>query len=132
VKTIAHFHDLSVNSAFLSGDDPGEWVCWDFGGMIVRPTHYTICSQYLRSWVFEGSLDGRTWTEIDRQTGRADFDREYKGEISFTDPDWNTASFAVVKPAECRFIRLVQTDKRSNGNHRLSLYAVEFFGTLSE
>jgi hypothetical protein len=132
VKNLAHFADLSTKSVFYSADAPGQWVCWDFGGMIVRPTHYTIRGECLRSWVVEGSQDGGTWTELDGQTGKADFDRKYDGEASPADPDWNTASFAVVNLAEFRFIRLMQTDKGSDGLHSLTLYAVEFFGTLSE
>jgi hypothetical protein len=79
LKNLADFADLSSNSAFLSADAPGQWVCWDFRGMIVRPTHYTIRGPFLTSWVFEGSLDGSTWSEIDRQTGKADFGRKDDG-----------------------------------------------------
>jgi hypothetical protein len=142
--------DLTSDSRFVSQDEPGQSVCWDFREMRVRPTHYTIWTSYLKSssdrlksssdrlksWVVEGSLDGRSWTVIDRQTDNQDF----KGGS-------NTVSFAVSKPAEFRFIRLTQTDKRHDGydylthkggdkNHYgcdyLLLYAVEFFGTLSE
>jgi hypothetical protein len=88
--------------------------------MPVRPTHYTFWAPNLKSWVFEGSLDGSTWTEIDRQTDNQDF------------PGWNTVSFAVSKPAEFRFIRLTQTGTRHCGDDYLVLRAVEFFGTLSE
>jgi hypothetical protein len=76
----------------------------------------------LKSWVVEDSLDGKSWTEIDRQTNNQDF---YVG--------YATASFAVSNPGECRFIRLTQTGKNheDEGDY-LFLYAVEFFGTLSE
>jgi hypothetical protein len=89
--------------------------------MRVRPTHYTIKAGYLKSWVVEGSLDGESWTEIDRQTNNQYFNGRYA-----------PASFAVSNPAECRFIRLTQTDKRHDNYDSLLLYAVEFFGTLSE
>jgi hypothetical protein len=88
--------------------------------MRVRPTHYTVTAAWLKSWVVEGSLDGESWAEIDRQTNNQDF--EY----------WSPAWFAVSNPAECRFIRLTQTDKNHRGNDVLNLYAVEFFRTLSE
>jgi hypothetical protein len=112
--------DLTSDAKFCSKNEPGQWVCWDFGEMRVRPTHYTIKGAWLKSWVVEGSLDGSSWTEIDRQTDNQDF------------CDWNTASFAVSKPAEFRFIRLTQTDKNHRGYDWLILRAVEFFGTLSE
>jgi hypothetical protein len=123
VKNVA---DLTSDSGFISKDEPGQWVCWDFREMRVRPTHYTIRSGSgtLKSWVVEGSLDGESWTEIDRQTNNQRF-RTYGPTVD---------SFAVSNPAECCFIRLTQTDK----NHArypddlLILFAVEFFGTLSE
>jgi hypothetical protein len=112
--------DLTSDSSFMSKNEPGQWICWDFGEMRIRPTHYTIRTQYLKSWVVEGSLDGRSWTEIDRQTDNQHFKK------------LNRASFAVSNPAEFRFIRLTQTGKRTYGDDYLSLQAVEFFGTLSE
>jgi hypothetical protein len=117
--------DLTSDSEFFrSGIMPGQWVCWDFREMRVRPTHYTIKTLCLKSWVVEGSLDGKSWTEIDRQTNNQDFkDRHLIP----------TASFAVSNPAECRFIRLTQTGENpEHKNDYLYLSAVEFFGTLSE
>jgi hypothetical protein len=114
--------DAGSALGFISKNEPGQWVCWDFREMRVRPTHCTIQACYLKSWIVEGSLDGSAWTEIDRQTNNQDFKNW-----------WNTASFAVSKPAEFRFIRLTQTDKRPfYDDDVLSLCAVEFFGTLSE
>jgi hypothetical protein len=60
--------DLTSDWYFYSKDEPGQWVCWDFGEMRVRPTHYTIPALFLKSWVVEGSLDGSSWTEFDRKT----------------------------------------------------------------
>jgi hypothetical protein len=120
--------DVTSDSSFCSKNEPGQWVCWDFGEMRVGPTHYTICALLLKSWVVEGSLNGRSWREIDRQTDNQDFKKGL-----------NTASFAVSNPAEFRLIRLTQTGERYCGNDLLDwcddylvLKAVEFFGTLSE
>jgi hypothetical protein len=118
--------DLNADSYVWSKDEPGQWVCWDFRDMRVRPTHYTIDAGPLKSWVVEGSLDGEGWTEIDRQTSNRDFN-DFNVKYG-----WKAASFAVSTPAECRFIRLAQTDKRYDGDDSLALSAVEFFGTLSE
>jgi hypothetical protein len=93
--------DLTSDSSFLSKNEPGQWICWDFHEMRVRPTHYTIKSWFLKSLVVDRSLDGEAWTEIDRQTNNEDFNSDW----------WVTASFAVAKSAECRFIRLTQTGK---------------------
>jgi hypothetical protein len=92
--------DLTSDSYFWSKGEPGQWVCWDFREMRVRSTRYTIKAEWLKSWVVEGSLDGNSWMEIDRQTDNLDFKNW-----------WNTVSFAVSKPVEFRFIRLTQTDK---------------------
>jgi hypothetical protein len=126
--------DLTSGESFYSKDEPGQWIRWDFHGLRVLPTHYTIISQWLKSWVVESSLDGEAWTEIDRKTDNEDF-KSY---------NWKTASFAV--SAECRFIRLTQTGKNHDGcDHflrdsgkghggydTLIIYAIEFFGTLLE
>jgi hypothetical protein len=103
--------------------------------MRVRLTHYTIWTQYLKSWVVEGSLDGDDWTNIDRQ---------WKTQVF--EAGWNTASFAASYPGthprflwsapstatEFRFIRLVLVDRNHKDIRQLLLGAVEFFGTLSE
>jgi hypothetical protein len=79
--------DLPTNSGFVSRNEPGQWICWDFGEMRIRPGHYTIRTNYLKSWAVEASLDGETWTEINRKTANRDF--RYGR---------NAASFAVSKP----------------------------------
>jgi uncharacterized coiled-coil protein SlyX len=72
---VRNLADFTPYSNFFSNREPGQWVCWDFHEMRVRPTHYTIASWYLQSWVVESSLDGDTWTEIDRKTDSDDFQR---------------------------------------------------------
>jgi uncharacterized coiled-coil protein SlyX len=113
--------DLTSELCFLSKNKPGQWVCWDFHELRVRPTHYTIRSIYLKSWVVVSSLDGEAWTQIDRQADNEDF-----GDW------WKTASFAVSKSAECRFVGLTQTGKNHIGRDSLAIRAFEFFGTLLE
>jgi hypothetical protein len=115
--------DLTSDSYFNSGIEPGQWICWDFHEMRVRWTHYTIRGTGLamKSWVVESSLDGVNWIEIDRQTGNRDL---------VAHP--GRASFAVSKSAEGRFIRLTQTGPRHAGDNNIGVRAVEFFGTLLE
>jgi hypothetical protein len=95
----------------------GPWICWDFREMRICPTHYAIRADYLKSWVVEGSLDGSSWTEIDRTAQ------------DFRVPGM---SFRVSNGTECRFIRLTQTGDAFNSNDFVTIIAVEFFGTLSE
>jgi hypothetical protein len=115
-----HVADLSSDSFFRSQNGPDEWICWDFGKMLVQPTHYTIRAWGPRSWVVEGSMDGESWTEIDRQTGNSELTTLV------------TASFAVSNSAQCRLIRLTTTGQNHFRQECLALRAVEFFGTLAE
>jgi hypothetical protein len=127
--------DLASAWDFISEDKPDQWICWDFRAMRVRPTHYTIKGQYLKSWIVDGSLDFVNWTEIDRKTNTTDFTRGFA-----------TALYAVSKSAECCFVRLTQTGKRHSSKYGydhttgkthcaydyLHVRAFEFFGTLLE
>jgi hypothetical protein len=112
--------DLTSDSSFESKNAAGQWVCWDFGEMRVRPTHYTITTRLVKSWVVEGSIESENSAMIDQQTEIQDF----KGK--------NWVSLAVSNPAEFRFIRLSETDKNHSPDNELILSPVEFFGTLSE
>jgi hypothetical protein len=110
--------DLTGESEFESSDEPGQWICWDFHDRRVSVSHYTLCTQWLKSWVLEGSLDGRNWQELDR---RAEQKRP------------SPTSFAVSTAAhgsEHRFLRLTQTDKNRYRSDILVLNTAEFFGTL--
>jgi hypothetical protein len=115
-----HVADLVGNYWFMSGDQPDQWVCWDFGQMRVRPTHYTMRAVGLKSWIVAGSLDGESWVEIHRQTNSQTFKER------------NQASFAFGNTDAFRFLRLIQTDKTHGGNNILDLRLLEFFGTLYE
>jgi hypothetical protein len=113
--------DLTQDSEFKSKNEPGQWVCWDFRDARVHATGYTASAYALRTWIIEGSLDGNTWTVVDRHADNQDFRS-----------GWKTASFAVSKPAEFRYVRLTQTAKDHSEANHLHLRAVEFFGTLSQ
>jgi hypothetical protein len=117
---VANLANLDSLRHFRSKDEPGQWVCWNFQEMRLRPTHYRVWSFHLKSWVVESSLDGSNWTEIDRQTNNEDF--KVLGSVDFS----------VSNPRQCRFIRLTQTGKRHDGLDFLALGGVEFFGTLFE
>jgi hypothetical protein len=123
-RVLKNLVNPASNQWYSSLNAPDQWVCWDFREMRVTPTHYTIKSFKLKSWVLEGSMDGENWTEIDRQKDTKDFKA-----------GWATESFGVANPAEFRLIRLTQTDRNHHldeGTDELILDIVEFFGTLSE
>jgi hypothetical protein len=112
--------DFTSDSGLYSKNEPGQWVCWDFRNMRMRPTHYTIRSDRLKSWVVESSIDGSQWTEIDRKRESKDFNGD------------KIASYAFSSSGECRFVRLTQTDKNHKGNDFLAISVLEFFGILLE
>jgi hypothetical protein len=114
--------NLGDNARFASKDEKNQWVCWDFHGMRVRPTHYSIRNQtgpyFLKSWIVESSIDGMNWREIDRRTDNKDLTSNYA-----------VASFSVSNATDCRFIRLTQSATH-NGSHELEFCALEIFGTV--
>jgi hypothetical protein len=105
----------------LSIDEPDQLICWNFHEMRVCPTHYTIFTCVLKSRGVESSLDGETWTVIDRQTDNDDF--KY---------DFALASFAISNSVESRLIRLTQTDKSHGQEDCLLIHDFELCGTLLE
>jgi hypothetical protein len=120
--------DPSLGLIFNSGNEPNEWVQWDFHEMHVSPTQYCIKTHgsprngpHLMSWVIQGSIDGSLWTDLDRRTGNDD--------LNGTNA---VGSFSVSKSIECRFIRLQQTGTNHQSNYMLAFYRFEVFGTLHE
>jgi hypothetical protein len=117
-------HLLST-SYFMSQNQPNQWLCYDFKNRKVRPTHYSIHAHSngynLRSWIFEGSLDGSTWTELDRHTND-----------QTTNSNHPIGIFSISSHFECQFVRLRQTGVTVGGTHSLILYAMEIFGDLIE
>jgi hypothetical protein len=118
VKYVA---DLNSDAYFMSKSDPGQWICWDFRKMSVHLTHYAIRARYLKSWIVDGSVDGTSWVEIDRQRDRDDFNGS-----------GNVAVFAAANGVDCRFVRLTQVDTDCLGRNFLRLEGVEWFGALFE
>jgi hypothetical protein len=118
VKNLA---DLGARGEFWSKDEPGQWICWDFGRFRIRPAHYTLTADKLKSWVVESSLDKQTWREIDRQIDCQDFRNK---------PE--KASFPTLDQSEARYIRLTQTAPNYLGVNWLLVYDFELFGTLVE
>jgi hypothetical protein len=124
--------DLASLSAFCSKNALGQWICWDFREMRILPTHYTIHADYLKSWVIEGSLDGESWTELDRQIETLVLANRARASWGRSNDKFYGTRFPVSPSAEFRFIRLSHAGKSVTGLDCLSVVAVEFFGTLFE
>jgi hypothetical protein len=119
-------YGFAPNQHFSSNDAVNQWVQWDFHDMRVNPTEYCIQSHgsarngsHLRSWVIEGSIDGLTWTAVDRRTNNDDLNGESL-----------IGAFSVRKSSEYRFLRLRQTGRNHSNDHTLAFYHFEVFGNL--
>jgi hypothetical protein len=106
----------------------GSWLCYDFNGRRIIPTHYTIRSfrpgagsAHRKSWLLEVSTDGNIWTEVDE-----------RGENSELNGSLIARTFAVKKSEECRYIRLVNVGRNHEGDEALCLSAWEMLGSLIE
>jgi hypothetical protein len=123
--------DIGVQSVFYTtSKTSSEWVQYDFKGMRIRPSHYTLRSVYNwgvnsyhpKNWVIEVSETGREsdWTEIDRQTNNADLNG----------PD-KRKSFTILRSVGAvEFIRLRMTGPNHRGSDSLTLSDWELFGEL--
>jgi hypothetical protein len=79
--------------------------------MRIAPTHYTIHADYLKSWVIQGSLDGESWTELDRQIENLALVNGAQASWRRSNDTSSPPRFPVPRTAEFRFIRLSHTGK---------------------
>jgi hypothetical protein len=116
--------DLNSDGYFASKDEAGQWICWTFRDIRIRPTNYSIRSRsgpsVLKSWVIEGSIDGIAWVEIDRREG---IDHLKNG---------NVRMYQITNRIECSSIRLTQVGPNHGETDFLVLTSFEVFGTLLE
>jgi hypothetical protein len=124
--------DLSAFTAFLSRDEEGQSVSWDFGTRKIWVSHYLIKCSPLRSWVLEGSHDAANWVALDERVDDLSLNGtvleqkealfEIAGAGPVTSATWEEKTF--------QFVRLRQTAKNHFGDDHLMLVAVEFFGKM--
>jgi hypothetical protein len=102
-----HHGDMSANRIPIeTWQGRAKQLIWDFQQMRVNLSHYSLthadrchCGK-LTVWILEGSVDGRTWTELDRLVGST-------GHGSRFEP--KARQFEVSTRMVCRFIRLTKT-----------------------
>jgi hypothetical protein len=118
--------DLGSASHFHSTGDPNQWIGFDFKGMKVRPSHYTIRSyssgpngHHLKEWVIEGSDDGKSWAVIDRRVNNADLNNALA-----------VKTFQVREVGTFRMIRLRQTGPSHSSCNYLIFSGFEVFWSL--
>ena len=113
---------------FVTKQEQNSWVSFDFGANAVRPSHYTLRhysswdTEALRNWVFEASLDEKSWTLLREHTN--DPALNGKGD-SHT---WALSGPNVQQPY--RYFRIRQTGLNSNNHYYLALSGFEIYGQL--
>jgi hypothetical protein len=118
--------DFDSQNWYRSIDEKGQWISFEFRGVKIKPTNYTMRSAPAeanganpRSWVVETSLNGATWNQIDRQ------DKV----MGLKTPD-TLACYCLGDCVATKFIRWRQVLKNFADNRELTLGAIELFGTL--
>jgi hypothetical protein len=118
--------NLDSDTIFNSQNLPNQWFCYDFKDRRVILSQYSVRTyKYAgynpRSWVVESSVDGETWSELDRKVNCDDlFDSKV------------VRTFPIAHPVECRMVRFRQTGPNCRNHHHLCLTAFEVFGTVQE
>jgi hypothetical protein len=75
----------------------------------------------LRSWIFEGAIDGELWMVLD-----------HHAKDTTVHNTSVIAAFAIAQPIEVRMVRLRQIGLNGNYDDRLCLSAPELFGRIFE
>jgi hypothetical protein len=116
--------DLDSLRDFITDDEAGQWVCFDFRPSSVRLDGYAIVGAntlFPRNWAVEVSWDGSAWTEVDARANAADLNQVSQ-----------VCHFATAHPFEGRFVRFTQTGRNSGGGNVLQMRALELFGTYRD
>ena len=113
---------------FGTSNEPNSWIQFDFKERKVLLDSYTLKTMnwiencgHLKSWVLEGSNDGKYFKEIDRRENCDILNGKLK-----------IATFKVSCSTPQRFIRLSQVGKNWNGTNYLWINQIEFSGFLYE
>lgn len=128
--------DFGAPSYYYSTELLDTWICYDFQERSLAPTFYSIRSYggggkggfNLKSWVLEGSHDGKKWASLDKRNNN-DSLNGYHAEESFEIAQRGTLGTTM---ASYRFIRLKQTGPNHRGNCIVEICAFELFGVLKE
>jgi hypothetical protein len=116
-------------TVFISQDEPGQWICYDFMQSSVSPRSYLIQSGpwpedsgHLMNWTVEGSNDGMNWDELDSRIDDGNLNGSgVVGEFDIADPGNDYY----------RYIRLRQDGLNHGfGHDQLTLSGFDIVGTL--
>ena len=110
-----------------SNNEPNQWIKFEFMGYSYEPTHYTLKTfnyepgnNHIKSWVFEGSLNGNDWEIVDERTNNSDLNGN--GFIFTFDCRQMKKQY--------KSVRIRHTGKTHNDKDFLVITNIEFFGIL--
>eukprot|EP01096_Ripella_sp_DP13-Kostka_P014564 TRINITY_DN6624_c0_g1_i1.p1 TRINITY_DN6624_c0_g1~~TRINITY_DN6624_c0_g1_i1.p1 ORF type:complete len:228 (-),score=65.59 TRINITY_DN6624_c0_g1_i1:109-702(-) len=114
-------------SELWTSDVPSSWFCIDLGpNRKIVPTAYSLRhggnyrADSLRTWDFQGSVDGTTWILL----------RRHANDCSLNGP-YAVHSWEIVGTDEAfRYFRILQTGHNSSNHNFLVASGFEIFGTL--
>jgi hypothetical protein len=117
------------NDYWYSVNFPNSWIQFDFKDRFVSITDYALKSDgnigyHLQEWAIQGSMDGFSWTDLDRRNTQ-ELNDNYITKVYSCNVTFSESHFY-------RFIRLVQTGKNSSGNDYLMLGNFECFGSMAK
>ena len=120
---------LNDNSKyFVSKDEPNQWLCIDFKGHKVKPTHYSIKTSseggyYPQNWNIEGSMDNIKWTILDSQINNQSFKSRNETKTFYIQHNYEDEEYY-------RYTRIISTGYNSNNKNELDFSSIEFFGIV--
>jgi ubiquitin C-terminal hydrolase len=121
--------DIRSPYAFVSIDEPDQWIGYDFRTMTITPARYLIRSanvpqnsSHLRSWVIEGVRpEGGEPIELDRR----------ENIMTLNGPNI-LVQFRVTTTVPVRLIRLRQIDLNWSGSNTLFVSYFDIIGEISQ
>jgi hypothetical protein len=110
-----------------NGTKESPYIQIDFKELRISPSAYSVkahsrlwsSSTFVRSWVFEGSVDGLSWESLDRHSGSID--------LCSNDA---IGSYQISKPGVFSFLRFRMVEKNTSHSWQLGLQQIEVFGRL--
>jgi hypothetical protein len=106
-----------------------SWIQFDFKDRLISVTHYALKADgntgcHLLQWTLQGSMDGHSWTDLDRRNTQ-ELNGRYTTRICPCEQVASSSNLHFY-----RYIRLLQTGKDSSGYDYLMLGNFECFGYL--
>jgi hypothetical protein len=114
---------------WFTNSSPNSWIQFDFKDRFVSLSHYSLKSDgnsgsHLVQWTLQGSMDGNSWTDLDRRNTQ-ELNGNYLTKLFQCDPPESSSP-----PPFYRYVRLIQTGKYSFGCDYLLLGNFECFGCM--